>query len=282
MLEALSAEALKMRTHKATWFLVWLFPIACTIIMLLIIGARMTGIEPPEHQAAADWMEDTALIWFVPNNAVGRYLLSAFIAVMFAGEYGWNTWKLIVPHRRRTSLIAAKYALTLILFAASFVLTAAITTGLSFADMALSGEPIADGVTAAALWDMHSRTALAAVAPVLVTIAYASLAGILSRSTIAALVVAIVATTIEQIIVGFGPQLYVKFPSIVWPLYHALPGHHIANLAEFIREGSALKRAFPGGLTVELYWTTSLAVLVAWIAALWGATFAAFSRQDIN
>ena len=55
MLEALSAEALKMRGHKATWFLVWLFPIACTIIMTLIIILRVTGIEPPEHQAAADW-----------------------------------------------------------------------------------------------------------------------------------------------------------------------------------------------------------------------------------
>ena len=39
------------------------------------------------------------LIWDVPDNAVGRYLICAFVAVVFAGEYGWNTWKLIVPHR---------------------------------------------------------------------------------------------------------------------------------------------------------------------------------------
>lgn len=282
MLEALSAEALKMRTHKATWFLVWLFPIAFTIIMTIVIVAGVTGIDSPEHQKAADWIEDTALIWFVPNNAVGRYLLSAFVAVMFAGEYGWNTWKLIVPHRRRTSLIAAKYALTVILFAISFALTAAITTGLSFADTALSGEAIPDGVTAAALWDMHGKAALAALAPVLIAIAYASLAAVLTRSTIAALVIAIVATSIEQIVFGFGPQLHAKFPSIVWPVYHVLPGHHIASLAEAIREGAALKRGFPGGLTVDLSWTASLAIIAAWIAALWAATFAAFSRQDIN
>jgi ABC-type transport system involved in multi-copper enzyme maturation permease subunit len=99
---------------------------------------------------------------------------------------------------------------------------------------------------------------------------------------VAALVIAIVATTIEQVVVGFGPQLYTKFPSIVWPLYQLLPGHHIANLAECIREGAALKRAFPDGLVVHYSCTASLAILFAWIAGLWAATFAVFSRQDIN
>jgi ABC-2 type transport system permease protein len=108
MLEALSAEALKMRTHKATWFLVWLFPIALSIVMLITIVAGMAGVDRPDEPGLADWIEDTTLIWFIPNNAIGRYLISAFVAVIFAGEYGWNTWKLIVPHRRRTSLIAAK------------------------------------------------------------------------------------------------------------------------------------------------------------------------------
>ena len=282
MIEALSAEALKMRTHKATWFLVWLFPIAFTTIMLIMIVAGMVGADPPERPNLTDWIENSTIIWFVPNNAVGRYLISAFVAVMFAGEYGWNTWKLIVPHRRRASLIAAKYALTIILLATSFALTAALLTGLGFADDALTGDTAPAGITAATLLDAHGKAALAAVAPVLIAMAYASLAAVLTRSMIAGLVIAIVATTIEQLVFGFGPQLYAKFPSIVWPLYHALPGHHIASLAEYIREGAALKRAFPGGLIVDLSWTTSLAILLAWIAALWGATFAAFVRKDSN
>jgi ABC-type transport system involved in multi-copper enzyme maturation permease subunit len=282
MLEALSAEALKMRSHKATWFLVWLFPIAFTIIMLLMIGAGIMGFEAPEQPDVADWIENTTMIWFVPNNAIGRYLISAFVAVIFAGEYGWNTWKLIVPHRRRTSLIAAKYALVVMLFAISFVLTAALLTGLSLADDALTGDTIPPGLNFAMLWDAQGKAALAAVAPVLISVAYASLAAVLTRSTIAALVIAIVATTIEQVVVGFGPRIYIEFPSIVWPLYHVLPGHHIASLSECIREGSALKRDFPGGLVVRYSCTASLAILLAWIAALWGATFAAFRRQDIN
>jgi ABC-type transport system involved in multi-copper enzyme maturation permease subunit len=282
MLDALSAEALKMRTHKATWFLVWLFPIAFTIVMLIMIGAGMLGFDTPGQPKVADWIQDTTLIWFVPNNAVGRYLICAFVAVIFAGEYGWNTWKLVVPHRGRSSLIAAKYALTILLFAISFLLTAALLTGLNFADDALTGDTVPAALTAALLWDSHSKAALAAVAPMLISIAYASLAAVLTRSTIAALVIAIVATTIEQLIAGFGPQLYLKFPSIVWPLYHVLPGHHITSLAECIREGAALKREFPFGLVVHYSCLASLGILAAWIAALSGATFAAFRRQDIN
>ena len=282
MLDALSAEALKMRTHKSTWFLVWLFPIAFVVIMLIAIVAGVTGTDGPEEQSAADWMETTAVIWFVPTQAVGRYILSAFVAVMFAGEYGWNTWKLIVPHRRRPSLIGAKYALTLILFAVSFVLTALLVTVLHFADHLLRGEAIPAGVTAAAILDMQAKAALAALAPVLVAVGYASLAAVLTRSTIAALVIAIAATTVEQVISGFGPQLSVKFPSIVLPLYHLLPGHHIANISDYIREGAALKREFPVGQIVYYSWAASLGILAAWIAALWGATFAAFGRQDIN
>jgi hypothetical protein len=282
MLEALSAEALKMRTHKATWFLVWVFPIAFTVIMLIGIAAGMAGFEPPEPPKAADWIENTALIWFVPNNAVGRYLICAFVAVVFAGEYGWNTWKLIVPHRRRVSLIGAKYALTILSFAASFLLTAALLIGLSFAGDALTGDEVPAGVTAAALWDMHSTAALAAVLPVLIAIGYASLAAVLTRSTMAALVIAIVATTIEQLVYSFGPPLSVNFPSIVWPLYHLLPGHHLSSLADFIREGAALRREFPDGRVVDLSWTTSFGILLAWVAALFGSTFASFRRQDIN
>ena len=282
MLEALSAEALKLRRHKATWFLVWLYPILFTAIFLIAIGVGMAGLDPPDAQDLAQWLEDTAVIWGVPGNSVGRYLIAAFVAVVFAGEYGWNTWKLIVPHRRRTSLVAAKYALVFILFAISFILTAAILTGLAFADDLLTGDTVPAGLTAAALWKEHGESALSAIGPMLIAIGYASLAAILTRSTIAALVIAIVATTIEQVISNFGPALSVYFPSLVWPLYHALPGHHIANLMEFIREGKALARAFPGDRIVDLDWTTSLAVLVAWLAALYGATFAAFSRQDIN
>ncbi|HZF94465.1 MAG TPA: ABC transporter permease [Allosphingosinicella sp.] len=284
MLDALSAEALKMRTHKATWFLVWLYPIAVTVIFLIAISITLAGLaeETQADPDAAGWIADTTGIWLLPGNSVGRFLIAAYVAVVFAGEYGWNTWKLIVPHRARGSLIAAKYALVLLLLAASFTLTAALSLLGAWANDLANGDALPAGLTAGAIAGMHGKAALAALAGTLVTIAYASFAAILTRSTIAALVVSIVAISIEQIIASFGPMLSTRFPAVIVPLFHALPGYHLGNLSSWIQEGQALSAEFPGGRVVALSWAASVAVIAAWVASLVTAAFAAFKRQDIN
>jgi ABC-2 type transport system permease protein len=282
MLDALSAELLKLRRHKATWFLVWLYPILFTVLFLIAIAIGLAGVEEPDRQSLADWLNDTAVIWRVSGNSLGRYLIAAFVAVVFAGEYGWNTWKLIVPHRSRTGLIAAKYAAVLLLFAAAFVLTALISILGTWAEDVLTGDTVPAGITAGALLRVHGAGALAALAPLLVTIGYASLAAVLTRSMVAALVIALVAVTIEQLVFSFAAILSIKFPAAIGILYHALPGYHVANLASWIREGVALRTEFPAGNVVELAWPVSLATAAAWILLLFAATFAAFRRQDIN
>lgn len=283
MLDAFSAEALKMRTHKATWFLVWLYPIAFTIIFLIAIGVGLAGIDQtPERQTLDDWLGDTAMIWAVPGNSLGRYLIAAFVAVMFAGEYGWNTWKLIVPHRARSSLIAAKYGLILLLFTLSFILTALISILGSFGEDAATGDAIPAGITAGALFAEHGPRALAALVPALVTIGYASLAAVLTRSTIAALIIAVVAVTFEQVIYNFAPMISIRFPELIHFLHHVLPGYHADNIAEWIVDGVAVRTEWPRGGVVALSLGTSVAVIAAWVTLLVGATFAAFRRQDIN
>lgn len=282
MLDALSAELLKLRRHKATWSLVWLYPIGFALIFLIGIVVGIAGGDSPEQPSLQEWLENTAFAWYVPRNPVGRILIAAYVAVVFAGEYGWNTWKLIVPHRSRGALIAAKYAAVLILFALAFLATALISTLGIWIDGAATGDTIPAGASAGALLAEHGRGALAALAPFAVTVACASLAAILTRSTIAALVIAIVLVSIEQLIFSFGPILSMRFPAIVWPLYHALPGYHLANLTEWIAEAKALSAEFPAGRTVSFGWATSLAVVTAWVVLPAAATFAAFKRQDIN
>ena len=100
MLDAISAEALKFRRHRATWGLVWIWPIGLTIIMLLAIFidlANGAAGETSGRPTAAGWIADSIGFWNVPGHPLGRYLIGAFVAVVFAGEYGWNTWKLIFP-----------------------------------------------------------------------------------------------------------------------------------------------------------------------------------------
>jgi ABC-type transport system involved in multi-copper enzyme maturation permease subunit len=283
MLDALSAERLKLSRHKATWFLVWLYP----ILFLLLFSASLVYAlahagDPTRPVTAAAWLGQTAIIWKLPGQTIGRYLISAYVAVAFAGEYGWNTWKLIVPHRSRVSLIAAKFATIFLLFFVALALTAAISLLFTWLEGSVRGSPIPAGVTAAAILEAQGRAALSGLAPFLFTLASISLAAVLTRSMVAALIIGVVLATIEQLFVKLGPFLSVYAPSLIWTLYHALPGYHLANLESWIADGVAERAPFPDGRVVALGWTTSLAVAAAWIAALAAGTFAVFKRQDIN
>ena len=283
MLSAISAEALKLTRHKASWFLVWIYPIAFLVIFAILIGHAMIDPEPPGGpQSAAEWIDGTIVPWYVPTQAMGRYLVAAFVAVAFAGEYGWNTWKLIVPHRARSTLIASKYAVIFALFAVSFLLAALITVIGGWTVDTVAGHPIPADVSAGAILEAHGKAALVALAPLLVTIGYASLASVLSRSTIAGLVIAIVAVSVEQLVFRFGPMLSARAPDLIWALYHVLPGYHLGNLQNWIVEGKALRAELMGAGVVELPWATSLAAVAAWVAGLAAATVLAFRRQDLN
>lgn len=283
MLSALSAEALKLTRHKATWFLVWVYPICITAIFLLAIGLGLSGVESPSAAPApAKWIEETATIWLVPPHMLGRYLISAYVAVAFAGEYGWNTWKLIVPHRARWMLIAAKYLVTVALLYLAYALSGALTVVLSLVEDSATGDTIPNGITASALIEAHWRGAMTALLPILLTVAYTSLAAVLTRSMVAALVIGIVVATFEQIFLNFAPLLSAYAPQLVLALFHALPGYHLANLESWMTQGAALQSRFPTGAVVALPLATSLAVTVAWISGLAALTVASFKRQDIN
>jgi hypothetical protein len=282
MLQALSAEMLKLTRHKATWFLVWLYPIGLLIIFTLMISGNFVTDNAPTQPQLDSWLRETALVWAAPGSTFGRYLLAAFVAVVFAGEYGWNTWKLIVPHRSRPSLIAAKYVTILLLFLVAFTLGAIITVIGQVLEDTLSGDTLPAGITAGALLKVHGETALASLAPALITIGYASLAAVLTRSTIAALVISIVAITVEQLFFNFAPIFSMKAPGLVSFLYHVLPGYHLANLASFINTGAGHEALLPATGTVALSWQASAGAAAAWVAGLAGLTFASFGRQDIN
>jgi ABC-2 type transport system permease protein len=282
MLDAISAEALKFTRHRATWGLVWIWPIGLVLIWLLAIalggGNDVPGAGEP---TATAWIADSVSFWNVPAQPFGRYLLGAFVAVVFAGEYGWNTWKLIVPHRARNTLIAAKYVVALGLLAIGFTLAALLFSLCGWIEDMVSGDPIPAGIAMGALAKAHGLAALACVAPVLLTAAYVSFAAILTRSTVAALVVGLVVTTLEELFRSFAPVLELYAPALVGGLYQILPGYHLSNIASWLKEGALLEIPFPSGL-VSAPVGTSLAIAGGWIALFVALTFWRFRRQDLN
>jgi ABC-2 type transport system permease protein len=283
MLSALAAELMKFRRHRATWSLVWIFPIGIFLFYAIGILNQLVRGTPPDPAApsSAEWIANAAGFWGAPAQGLTRYLISAFVAVVFAGEYGWNTWKLIIPHRARTSLIAGKYAAVLLLLYAAFILAALLVTGMRWLEDVATGDPMPAIGLGALAW-AHVQGLAAGLPIVLLTIAYTSLAAVLTRSTTAAIIISIVVATLEQLFRTFGPMLSFYIPGPVELLYQVLPGYHIFNLSNWITEGTPLTAAFPGGGTVSYGWAASLAIAAAWIVGLAALTITAFRRQDIN
>ena len=282
MLSALSAEALKLSRHKATWFLVWIYPVG--LLVLLLLGMAIDSMQPSapsRPESAASWISETAFIWLVPTAGFGRYLIAAYLAVAIAGEYSWNTWKLVVPHRSRTQLLAAKLAVVSALLYVAFLAAAAITVSMIWIWDVATGDPIPAGVTLAAIFKAHALAAANSVPPFLYTLAFASLAAVLTRSMIATLVIALFVTA-ESTFVLIAPFLYGRMPGLVSTAVHVLPGYHIHNIESWITEGSARVAMLAPGVSVTLPWQTSAAVLAAWTLALGTLAFLAFRRQDIN
>lgn len=274
MLEALQAERLKLARHRAAWLTVWIFPIGLVILAIVGTAVEIARPETPERAAnAASWITNQAEAWQAFIYPLGRILVVAFTAVAFGGEYGWNTWKLVVPHRDRTMLLAAKYVVVLTMIAITAVLLVSGNYVAQLINDALTNEPTPSGVRFGAVLAAQGDPALIATVTTLLTVAYASAAAVLTRSTMAAAIIGIVLISLEQaarLLLAVNPTLY------RWT-----PGHHLSNLTSWITDGRALTIPVTNP-PISDSWQLSAAYLAVLIVGLVAVTIAAFRRQDLN
>jgi ABC-2 type transport system permease protein len=280
MRNLISAEWTKLLPHRATWLLVWIYPIL--FFVALTIGIIVAPSSSKQAMVASGWIEETAQIWYLSGFTLGRYFIAAYFALVFAGEYGWNTWKLVVPHAARWKLVGSKYLVALVLLYLAWTATAAISVILQFVKASVAGDAVPQGVTFGAILDGHFTLLLQGVAPLLLTAVYASTAAVLTRSTLAAFIIALVLATLDDVFgkIVRGLSSY-GFEWLAVP-YRVLPGYHLENFTSWLREGVGFQLKLASGTIVSYSQTLSLLALIAWIGGLAALTFFWFRRQDIN
>ena len=283
MLDAIRAESLKLRRHRATWLMVWIFPIAFGLIVVAQLLWDFTHASNPAAQAATAglWLQQSTTAWKVPQQGGGRLLIGGFAALVFAGEYGWNTWKLVVPACTRWRLIAAKWIVAFAFVFCAFLAADLLAILGSAVRSVLGGPQIPAGATLAAIVDTHATAAAEALIPILYTIAWAGLFAVLTTSLLASVVLSIGLVLLEQLVLMLGMIAYAYAPSLTSTLLHLLPFYHMANLAAWAK-GSGLTVPLGPGADLATSWLISLVVVGAWIAAAGAATLIRFARQDIN
>jgi ABC-2 type transport system permease protein len=271
--------------------LVWIFPV--TMIGFMIVMVPMVALFGPARESFSgsfQWTEQAIGAWSSMNNPLGRLLLLGFTAVMFAGEYQWNTWKNTVPRNRRLTLIVFKYVTLGALVVCAFVVTsilAALGIGLV---VKLSGGTYGPSLSRDVLAEFAGDYALEAAlmfTSTVIAAGYAALAAIFTRSILGSIVVAFAAAFLENLSVA-GLMLlafFLDIPSIL-QLYRVTPGYNLLNVDAWVTANHALRLSLPYSdvdrvvLTDGL--TFSVLVLAAWVIGLVALSAYLFQKQDIT
>lgn len=188
-------------------------------------------------------------------------------AAIFAGDYRWETWRLIVPRNSRLNLLLGKFVVYAEWTAISLVLLALVgvvlqVTGVIILGGGLSG-PRSGGVFLGQFAGVFAISWL----EVLLAGALAALIGVLTRSTLGA-VLAGQGLLVLQSLVGTMAQA----PS--WKTL-ALPAYSARLLKVFVQSPSGMR---PENGPVAL----GLALMVFWLVALAAGAIALFLRQDLT
>lgn len=283
MYNAIYAELLKLRHHRATWLLVWIYPILVGILSIVTIAIDIFG-EPATGQTliVSAWIDQNTLVWNIPMEPIGRYLIAGFAAIAFAGEYSWNTWKLVVPARERWQLIVAKWVVVVILLYVALLMASLIMLGGALLRPLVGGEAIPAGVAAQSVLGAHAEGFAHAAFPIAYTIAWAGLLGVLTRSMLATVITFIVIIALEQFL---GPlaMLTSSFSVEITRLtLNILPFYHVANVFEYLQTGEPRLVRLDDGSRFSTSLQLSSAIMMVWIAGLSALTLFRFQRQDMN
>jgi ABC-2 type transport system permease protein len=281
MLDAIRAEALKLHRHRATWMMVWGYPIVIALVVIgaLIYGALAQGAPSPA-KPAAEWIRESTILLNFTMSAPGRFLIAGFAALMFAGEYGWNTWKLIIPARARWQLIAAKWVVAFAFVVLALV--AADCIGLLGEWLgSFQGDSIPAGVTLGGVLDAHLRLGAHALVPIVYTITLAGLFAILTQSILATVILSIAVVVLEGLLPLVAIFAYRYAPGLTSTVVETLPLYHMANLNAWAK-GAGLVLPFGPGTTLAMSWSASFGVLALWVVGAAVLTQLRFGRQDLN
>lgn len=275
--DALASEAYKLWRNRTVWFWGFVFvPLVGLAIQLFTdtyLRSRMQGAGAmlPPFDLGSQALGSLA-------KAAGPFtqlfaLLAA--AVLFGGEYRWETWRLLAPRNSRLNLMLAKVgifaagtAFTVIALALAAVLSNLIGAAASHGALAAGATP------PGTLWLGLLQQFLISWAQLLQLGAIAALAAVVTRSIIAAVIAPIVLGVVQLAMNGI-PQADPMHPPI-WRLL-ALPGLSADLLRAYFVTRARGQDVLEPGVAAQAGIS-----LVGWIVVVLAVALVAFQRQDLS
>jgi len=287
LVDAIRAEGFRLSRNRTALF----WSLVFVPMIMLVIGAvtnfvlkgsetKILGDEkmPPElKEALARGTLDLAdaLVTAAGNFANPLLLLFVLIgaATIYAGDYRWETWRLISARNSRGNLLLAKLAVVamLALAAMAFMLIASLAENLIKA--AVFERTLTFGMTGEKALQFLGFTGLSWLRILQFTM-MGMLAAVLSRSLLAALFVPLVFGVAQF----FTPQMLAPMGVMpdAWLSVLVNPGA-ATDVIQAVIKGGAEAAALPDGLVLKAWTSVALWTLIPLAGAL-----AWFRRQDLS
>lgn len=280
---------------------IWLWPLAAfgiSLIVLLIVALD----EGTRHNLQTNpykWTDASLFFWAIPNSIIGRVLIIGFTTALFAGEYQWGTWKNLLQRRGRITLILMKFVTlgAFILFA--FGLTSLMwVVGMGLVQLAAGGAypPSLTQIPSEYWGDLVIQVSVAFLSTLIIA-GIAALVALITRSSIASIVIGLVVAFIDSFI---GAALILFYAITEWRfapnLYRFTVSYNVDNLLNWADSGKAStvlgnlpQQEYPLFGTLYLdpplagnHYLVSYLILGVWSAVLVGLAVYSFYRQDIT
>lgn len=281
------AEWYKITGNRwATGCMIGIFPaLAMLVVVFGLLALAFSSSFRQEYEANL-WTDLAIVPWLIPNNPLGRGLLLGFTAVLFAGEYQWNTWKVIVPRSQRVPLILVKFFAVALFVLAAFTLMSIIWViggGLLALASDTSYGPALKSQVLTDFAEDYGLQMLYAFVMTMIAAGYAALAAMLTRSILGSAITGIVVAIGETML--FVP-LYLLADlfdrDIILHLYRFLPSYNLLNLFAWLSGETPEGLEMPSGKVILDSRIFTEVVLACWVIGLVALTAYLFQRQDIT
>ncbi|MGH7019350.1 MAG: ABC transporter permease subunit [Brevundimonas sp.] len=281
------ADAIRSETYRLTrnrTVLSWSLIFVPVVVLAVSIGGaffdakveRMAEQLPPQLAAANSVLDLGAILVSTAGQLANPALLAFLLigaATIFAGDYRWETWRLITARNNRANLIMGKagavklMALTGLLLFLAAALIGAVAKGL-----------ILDRDLVFRFGGEEARTFgllfLLAYVRVIQFLLLSLLAATLTRSQLAALFVPLVVGVAQGLLVTATPIL--GWSPVDWQTLLLFPGAAYETLKAVVMGG------VPAAVLQDGVTWRAVASLALWSFVPFGLTLWWFSRQDLS
>jgi hypothetical protein len=283
------AEWIKIAGNRwVTSFLIWIFPVGAFILFTLLSIAVLLSDTLRQETVASGidpWNTTVLGAWAIVNNEFGRWIILAFTAFVFAGEYQHGTWKNLTPRRSRVALIIAKFVTLAVFIVCAFVAMTIIVGvgGWVVSRIAHIGYGEVNGDIVRDFAGDYGLQMFISISAIFIAAGYAAVGAMFTRNILASVIVGIIINIAETGILLLLVLFELVFNRRIYDVYLFTPGYNLANISAWVnnKEGYLVnlnEDNILGPHSLEL----SLLIIAAWVVGLIAFTAWRFQRQDIT